>query len=428
MKQLIYPHVYLFVYNLKSEPENQEFLDKLTTFPGGFYSPRRLDDTDSLLLACSVEDKKNPSDVSSFPDLRDQLLAQKKKLVNTSNLGKTWILAGYLPRFSYEVDPTTQTRVIEDLAKSAYESLDFGKWDSHPKVGQFMGATVFEIWHSPQNWQDLDAENHHVLIMLYPDLATMEKINNFYEDWRWLFCYRHKILWAYGNTRQIKPVLENNFSPVDVHEDSSKIQPIFSQANLSNYNLTELKISLNKNYGILAIYSEGISGLEVQKQTIETNLHNYKERLKDIEAKAMQLNGTNSTNLDMLKTFSEMVEYKYQFQIERDLSALSPGLRLHDKWIDTVRGIVEIEQAERDRIFQETVEVWGIGLATTAIVATTISPFVPTIRGIKPNDNQTPIDGGINFVLTVAISLIIGWFSKWQAEKWVRSRRHPPTK
>lgn len=420
MNNLIYPHLFLFTYYLKTSLDSQEDSDKpqKSSFPDGFSSRRTLGDTDSILLACSVSDKNHPPDSLPFPELKDKLTTEKEKLpISGELLGKTWIIAGYSP-----------AKNTENIAKSAYESLNFGKWGSQ-ESGQFSEAKIWEIWQTPQNWQNLETENNHILIIIYPDLSTMENTNKFYEDWRQLFCYKHKIAWAYGKTRQLKQTLAKQFAPAV--QSITPFETTSSQLNLLESELTELTKALDKNYQILSEYAQGIAYLEVQMQALKTNAYNYQERLQNIERKANKLTPANPSNFDILKTFNDLVKYKYQSQLEQDLAALSPGLRLREKQIDTIRGIVEIRQAQlddiiekRDRIFQETVETWGIGLATVGITATAISPFVPNITTNDSTEKPPFIEAGINFIFTILFSLLIGIFAKWGAEVWIKHRRH----
>jgi len=426
MTNLIYSHLCLFTYHLKAAESSQEDADspKYHPFLNGFSSRCTLADTDSLLIACSVEDKHHSPDVLPLPSLKQKLLTKREEFaISGELLGKTWLIAGYLQPFSSH----------EEVAKSAYKSLNFGKWHSH-EPGEFMGAKFFEIWQTPQNWENLEAENNQVLIIIYPDLNAMRNMANFYEDWRKLCCYRHKVVWAYGNTRQIKPMLAVNFSPS--LETLGKIQRISPEANLLESELDQLKLSLDENYKTLRFYAEGISLLEVQMQTIKTNCYNYLERLKTIETKAKNIEPNQANNLDILKKFSDIVQYKYQPQVEQDNAALTPGLRLREKEIDTIRGIVEIRQAQlhdiiekRDRIFQETVETWGVGLATAGITATAFSPFIAEITKpifIKKTDQPTPYWlPWLNLTATIIITIFTGLFAKWLAGKWVKSRRPP---
>ncbi|MFB2973265.1 hypothetical protein ACE1CD_30245 [Aerosakkonema sp. BLCC-F183] len=421
MNNLIYPHLFLFTYYLKMPPNSQEDFDKPenTRFPDGFSSRRTLGDTDSFLLACSVADKNNPPDSLPFPELKDKLTTEKEKIsISGELLGKTWIILGY-----------STAENTENIAKEAYESLNFEKWGSQ-ESGQFSEAKIWEIWQTPQNWQNLETENNHILIIIYPNLTTMGHIANFYEDWRQLFCYKHKIVWAYGKTRQLKQTLAKQFSP-EV-QAITPFETTSSQLNLLESELTELTKALDKNYQTLSEYAQGLAHLEVQMQALKTNAYNYQERLQSIERKANKITPANPSNLDILKTFNDLVKYKYQSQLEQDLAALSPGLRLREKQIDTIRGIVEIRQAQlddiiekRDRIFQETVQEWGIGIGIAAIAATSISPFIPNITKNKLTEPFPAVEGVINLSLTFFISIIIGIAAKNKARKLIKSRRPP---
>ncbi|GAA6618725.1 hypothetical protein [Scytonema sp. NUACC26] len=437
MTQLIYPHIYLFAYHLTSGQSNLEDLDKpkFTTFPDGFYSKHCIGDSDTLLIACAVADKVTPPEKPCLDILKDKLLAKKQELSFSASLGKTWLITGYLPRFSYEVSPNIREKIKEQIAEEAYKDLGFESFPRNIQSGQFMGATVFEVSRSPKNWENLDTENHHVLIILYPDLKTMKRIDNFYEDLRYLLYYRNKIIWAYGNTRQIKPILEANFSPTD--QGNGHIQILLPQAELLESNLKQLEQSLEKNYRDLAWYAENVAFLEVQKQTLKTNLYNFKQRLETIERKAEEL-AHNSTNLNIIKKFSEIVEYKYLAQVEQDYIALSPGLILRDKWIDTIRGIVEIRQAqlneqkeERDRRLENRIAAVGVGVGVASTASSAFSALVKDFTRfypVKVDSKKLPWGEPLsNLMVIILFSILFGVVSSWFT-LWILDRRrvHDP--
>lgn len=380
MIKLIYPHVYLFAYHIISGKSNFEDSGqpKITYFQEGFCSERCIGDSQTLLLACSVADEINPPEKHSLNTLKDKLLAKKQESSFLADLGKTWVITGYLPRLSYEVGDNIRENIRYEIAEKAYENLGFKSFPNNIKSGQFMGGTVFEVSREHKNWENLDADDNHILIILYPDLKTMKGIANFYEDWRYLFYYRNKIIWACSNARKIKPLLKKNFSPMD--------KPKNQNIKLSKYTLDQLKDFLEENYRDLVLYAESISFLEVQKQTIQTNLYNFQQRLKSIKNKAEEV-AYDSTDLDIINRFSEIVEHKYLAQVEQDYLAFSPGLKLKDKWIDTIRGIVEIRQVqlseqkeERDQKFQNNIAVVGVGMGAAAVIASATANYIEPIR------------------------------------------------
>lgn len=126
------------------------------------------------------------------------------------------------------------------------------------------------------------------------------------------------------------------------------------------------------------------------KQTIEVNLINYKEGFKNIKNKAAEL---GEIDLIFLDKFSELTEKKYSQQIDKDYASLSPGLRLLENLINTIRGIVEIEQTQinsrietQNRNFQNLVAVAGVGISTASLAATGIAPLIQQIT--TPPTNQ----------------------------------------
>ena len=91
-----------------------------------------------------------------------------------------------------------------------------------------------------------------------------------------------------------------------------------------------------------------------------------KQRLTDFQA---------ASELEFLKQFSDDVERRYLLQVQSDYESFSPGLTLLGDLINSIRGVTEIDQAERDRTFQNTVAIFGVGLAAGSIVASIATQF-----------------------------------------------------
>jgi len=225
-----------------------------------------------------------------------------------------------------------------------------------------------------------------------------------------LFCDRHKVFWAYGQSRYLKQQLKKDFTVIN-----QLVGNIYSQ------NLKQLRKTVVDAQKILRNYTIKLNYLDAQIRTIEINAINYSRRIGTISDRLNQIptqNGQNpiaqilpilswfqsaiatsnptSTNptpllsqianwqypydLKFLEIFSEDVEKKYQLQVQKDYAYFSSGLQLLQDLINSSRAITEIEQAERDRNFQNTVGIIGAGLAVGSIVA---SIEIPT----KKNEN-----------------------------------------
>ncbi|MGB6300680.1 MAG: hypothetical protein WBF90_31515 [Rivularia sp. (in: cyanobacteria)] len=127
--------------------------------------------------------------------------------------------------------------------------------------------------------------------------------------------------------------LENAFNKV-------KNQPTNSKLESFNQWLTEMsEISIN--------YARNLRDLKLHKTTIQTNSTNYQSSLDKIN----QI-GIKDDNLEFLSKFLELVEGTFVEQINTGLEYLTPGQNFFDKMINTIRGIVEIEQAEIDRALE----------------------------------------------------------------------------
>ena len=91
-----------------------------------------------------------------------------------------------------------------------------------------------------------------------------------------------------------------------------------------------------------------------------------KQRLTDFQA---------ASDLEFLKQFGDDVERRYLLQVQSDYESFSPGLTLLGDLINSIRGVTEIDQAERDRNFQEIVAIFGVGLAAGALAASSAEQF-----------------------------------------------------
>jgi len=121
--------------------------------------------------------------------------------------------------------------------------------------------------------------------------------------------------------------------------------------------------------------------------------------------------------------------------MQKDYENLSPGLQLLEVFVNFVRARVEVDQAESDRTFQNTVAIWGIGIAVGSAVATISSQF-PTASDITTEDAVKNSVGaalskylhisdpwlapGITVVFSLTIAIFAGLVTK--AVIWWRQR------
>lgn len=206
-----------------------------------------------------------------------------------------------------------------------------------------------------------------VIIAIYPDAKTARKASEFNFDWLRLFAYRNKIIWAYGQSQYLKKKLQNNF--VAIQQDQQE----FKEAKSGKLDLKKLRQTLVDTQDILWKYSENINYLATQKRIIEVNLLNYERRLQRIKQRLADLQ--SPSDLKFLHDFIEDVEHKYLEQTKNDYESLNIGLTLLTDLINAIRGVTEIERSQRDRTFQNTIAILGVGLAASSLLVSIAGQF-----------------------------------------------------
>jgi len=106
------------------------------------------------------------------------------------------------------------------------------------------------------------------------------------------------------------------------------------------------------------------------------------------------------------------------------------GSELLGKAIDTIRGIVEIEQAERDveqakrdRTLETTIQIIGIGFGGGAIASGVIVSHIDKINqplaALSPDNQPHPFFASLILsFLAVLLFSGVGWFISWLITKW----------
>jgi hypothetical protein len=390
-------HDVLFQKDTVFEDDYIELLPKIKKFKSprhsresgslqGYYYPVRLNDMYGLLLDCSVENKieaKSAPAAESFQELKAEI--EQRLNGQPATMGQTWMISGWLPQ--------SEAKPPEDIAKACYKALmPNSKWERDIEgQGQFLGATIFELSRyrlvipegaaSPTTIQSVQ-ENQHVIIILYPDEAAAKKSAHFYHHWLRLFSYRHKILWAYAQSRFLKRTMKNRSTDLEEHRQ------LISQ-NQTQYQEKKLRDILIRVQDNIKFYTIELYQLEFQGGIIEINLNNYEKRIETIKKRLKGLDEKAESNLILFDEFTKSVKDKYLLQIAKDSESLKRILKLQEDTINAVRSRVEVDKAERDRNFQDAIAILGVGWS--------VASFLPDKLGENANDpvriflTQSPI-------------------------------------
>ncbi len=276
-----------------------------------------------------------------------------------------------------------------------------------PVRGQFLGSPIFEY----DNGQDNPANHLHLLIWLNCDAQTeaLEAEGSYYQPLINLLCCRSKILYAYSEARWC-----NNQARIAYKELEAKVQAFKNLPSDSAEKLVLLKKWLTEMPMTAFEYARHLRDLEIHRTTLETNAKNYRFWLKQLRRISLK----DADNLDFLQEFFKYAEETLTEQIRVDLAYLTPAQKLFEETIATIRGIVEIEQAESDRRWQDSekerdrnLQTWitvvgaGIGVAGVTAAAS------PYLMEAKPKDvkiNWRPFSSSELHPFTYSIILSLG--------------------
>ncbi|NEO99284.1 MAG: hypothetical protein F6K58_11490 [Symploca sp. SIO2E9] len=349
----------------------------------GYYYPLQLGDTYALQVDYSgkLEADGKPNDDEQ--DLNNKPFQKLKEGIKeyifqqAGTIGQTWLLWGKLTE-------NKQDDEIEKIAQECYTQVVSNydwKRDFIGK-GSLLGGTVFELWYCPENlglsgkefWKKFRQESHHILIWLFPYNQSPDKMRKtvkaLYYDLQRLWQYRHKIVWAYYQSRYQKSLLKQEY--VETQPAIYQASQLPKELQTNSLKLSQLQEILTTNLINLSDYTIALTSLENLSHTIKVNLENYQFRLENLNQHY------SGSKLEFLKEFSsETYAQKYQRQLQTDHASLSPGLTLLQNLNSTIQGIIELEQTKSDRALNNTIAVAGFGLATSGIAVTILIEQYP---------------------------------------------------
>jgi len=198
---------------------------------------------------------------------------------------------------------------------------------------------------------------------------------------------RHKIEYAYQEGRESYNRARNAYSDIE-----AKIKE-FKQ----DKPLEELQKLLESMPELSMQYQRQLRNLQGDYTAIKVNQINYRNYLNKIGEPG---------DISSWRKFDEITCKRYLDQIETHLSYIQPGKDLIGEFINTLRGLVEIEQAksdrqlqqilqkkeekekERDRNLQNTIQAVGTGIGVGVGVAGIVAAGYPLME--KPWDFPSP--------------------------------------
>lgn len=340
----------------------------------------RLHDTYAVDLTLSPDDTQE-IDIPQLQLFQPQSLLPD---IIQASLGQTLWLYG-------KVNATENE--CEELAKKWAIAL-FSGTSLEPKlenVGCLLGSLLFEFQAIHPNYPENLAQAYHIFIYLnYQQSPTIELFKKGYAWLLELLCCYHKIRsitsqvsQEYRDARTLYSQLQEN-----INHSAQLVVSDDRQTRLNN-----LKSDLTKLPKDTLKYSQCLSNIQALQTTLETNLKNYNICLKNIA----EIGETP----EFWHNFIQKSRDRDFNQIQTYLTYLSPTKANLQQSIDTIRGLVEIEQAEIDRSnenaaqnrqqrLEVVITLVSTGLAVSGISSSVANETVMTAFSQLPICPSTP--------------------------------------
>ena len=240
--------------------------------------------------------------------------------------------------------------------------------------GELFASSLFIYQANDLNEPNNPVKQCQILILLNNQQAnTVQLIGDAYDWLRDLLCCYHKILFVNYQASQSSSDARSIYSYLE-----NKIQEFQSLISNPKTQISDLKKLLSEIPKRSFDYTRCLQDLQIHNTSIQTNIKNYRICLNKITAINNQSH--NQTSLKFWQDFLDKECEKLQEQIQTDINYLTPGQELFGQFVETIRGIVEIEQAKSDRSLETTVQVLGIGFGGGAIFSGIITTHIDKIN------------------------------------------------
>ncbi|MCU0516340.1 MAG: hypothetical protein MUC60_05615 [Oscillatoria sp. Prado101] len=377
----------------------------------GFAYPLQTPDSYALWLNLRRPERENGQKTASVePALLGKLNPDNCLLPEfiDSSLGQTLLITAWLTEGQNSQDKLFLKELANQCVNNFIPAPD--KRPSFNRDGLLFGSPIFEygIINQPPPYR-------HILVWLLCHSVPEIKFGKCYQELMELFSYRSKIVQAYQTSRSVCKQVSEEYGNIE-----REIEIIYqlSEGRLRDSEMLRFKEQLKLLPKRALEYSRFLRDLQQCRHTIGINAHKYEDKVNQIQSKLQ------SDSLEFLQTFSQKNCLSLQEQIQADLNYFEHGVGLQEKMLGAIRGMVEIEQAERERHLQDTVGWLGVGIGTAAVVGSCSAHLIPA-NPIQPpftSDTLHP------FIVSALASVLGGVAAGWVARLFLERRRKKAAK
>ena len=444
MLKVNHPQVYIYSYQLNSESEAEvnsiwtwantilahfspdstplsstENLSVLLSQPNQFSHSTKidgsfrfchLDDTEGILARIGSPERDENKDL----EIKELTEFNPNNLILTEN-HETWLGQTILITYKSKTYQDLSKDYLRQVADECLNNL-FPEASVRPpfcRATELFNSYIFE-YSSPQD---------QLQVFVYRiDDEIYKKIESILQPVFELFFHRHKITKAFINSRKTYSLahkfytyIETNIEDLEIKlEENSEIKE-----KEKNQFFKKLKTNIKQLLRDQLDYQKLLLILEDIDNTINIHVYNYQQKLSEICDKCqLQPEEISTFNLFIEKTTPYI-----QRQIKGDLGYFKHGTNLIDTAIASIRGIVEIEQAESDRKLENTIQAVGTGIGVGIGFAGILASSYPLIE--KPwvlPSLQPPLLAPHPFIIAITISCLLGGGLGWLA--WFLTKNH----
>ena len=242
----------------------------------------------------------------------------------------------------------------------------------------------------------------HILVWLNVSPEKTLPLAQKVEPWLLrLLCYRSKILYSVHGAQVCSDRARTIYNQLE-----RKAHVFSNLSSKSAKQLEELKALVNDAPPIAFEFSRYLRDMKDHGTTINANVENYAASLAKI--RTLSLTGDE---LGFWQDFYDRKCKQFQEQIQVDLKYYEPGMNLFEQMISTIRARVEIEQAQRDRSLERTIQILAIGLGAGGLVASSSGQIDKPF--LLPFSIDTPHHVVLTFFLSVVAALVFGGVTWW---------------
>lgn len=356
------------IFPFKGENQNGKY--------EGYLWPTRLTDSYGLLIDCSYLGEKSTEHLSSFiPDLKQ--IIEDKLNGEQATLGQTWVF--------YAIVAEGTLDEYDAIAQTCYKMLiPNANWLKYKTTeSEFSEGKLFELWQER-------GEMTHVVIILFkntPSARTFmtDHINE--NQLHWFQC-RHKITWAYSQSRQLKQQLKKGAVEIDgVYRDV-----------LSQEKKEKIEAILERGNKVLYQYSRQLYDFGTQIQTIEMNLHSYQGFISKLQQEVI--------GLQLSDKFEQRVKEIYLPHLQREYAVFASELEVIKNVISTIQAQETARNTHEIVKMQKKVEWLEVFFAS--YYAAVLAHYISHNFHFNENYSKWSIVGWAIIVPAIALVKLVG--------------------